>query len=298
MGGGKSRVKRGQAGLSSACAGALVREIARRLGEAGAASPATEAEWLVAWACGLRSALDVWLAPERKLDAGELGRLDEAVCRRVGGEPLQYITGGVNFRGLALRVGPGVLIPRPETELLVEVALELGGESGWLCDLCTGSGAVALALAREAPGISGVIGVDISRRALAYAAVNARASGLADRVGWLAGDLLEPVRPGPRFAGITANPPYVSAAEYAELPGEIRNHEPAEALLGGTDGLDLIRRIAAAAPDYLAPGGWIACEIGAAQGEAARALFGDCGFRRVGLRRDYAGRDRIVVARV
>lgn len=230
---------------------------------------------------------------------GDVGPDTEAAFRqllqrRVGGEPLQYILGSAEFYGLELAVGPGVLIPRPETERLVDFALEFCASGVAVCDLCTGSGGIALALANQRPRLAAAYATDLSAEALGYARGNAERLGLA--VTFLQGDLFAPLPAGSRFAVVTANPPYVSAGAYETLPAEVKDHEPRLALWAGHDGLAVVRRIARESPRFLIPGGVVLCEISAEQGAAARRLFAGAGFDPVAVRQDYSGRDRVVVA--
>ena len=218
---------------------------------------------------------------------------NKRIARRSCGEPLQYVMGSAEFYNVELLVGPGVLIPRPETEQLVEIALNhIKGTK--VCDLCTGSGAIALAIAKERPDVN-VTGIDISSEALSYAQRNKELLGIKN-VSFFRGDLFEPIPPNSRFSLITANPPYVTTAEYKHLEPVVHDYEPSLAFVGGVDGLDIIRRIAASAKEFLEPDGTLISEIGEEQGEAARKLFDENGFAKVGIARDYSGKDRFVIA--
>ncbi|MBQ6473787.1 MAG: peptide chain release factor N(5)-glutamine methyltransferase [Victivallales bacterium] len=213
------------------------------------------------------------------------------IARRADGEPLQYVLGTADFHDITLEVGPGVLIPRPETEQLVELALELWhGDSA--LDLCTGSGAIALALAHARPTAS-ITATDLSPEALEYARRN-RARLALDNVALLEGDLYAPLPHVQRYDLITANPPYVTAEEYANLEPVVRDYEPRLALVAEEHGLAVLRRIADQAPSRLLPGAWLLCEIGDTQGKAAAELLRHAGLRRVTVRQDYAGHDRFV----
>lgn len=216
-----------------------------------------------------------------------------ALCQRCHGVPLQYLTGEQQFFDLVLGVAPGVFVPRPETEVLVERALEtLEGRTGpKVVDVGTGTGAVALAVKRRRPDAR-VFATDVSEEAIAVARANASRHDL--EVDVLAGDLLSPVPEELRGAVdlIVSNPPYVTKAEYEELPAEVRA-EPYEALVGGTD---VHRLLAEEAPNWLRPGGWLVVEIGASQaGEVGRLL--DQRFADVEALPDLAGRDRVVRGR-
>ena len=269
--------------------------IAAVLSQAGIDNARREAEWIVQsvvgrerWAGRLRRPVEV--------SAGEAARIGELARERAGGRPLQYVLGTVEFYAHTFVVGPGVLIPRPETEQLVELALGLYPGHGDVCDLCTGSGVIAISLALALPGRPGVTATDISETALAYARRNAAALH-AEGVTLLRGDLFAPVPEGRRFSLIAANPPYVSSDEFAALPSEVRNYEPETALLAGPDDLDVIRRIADDVRRFLTEDGWLLIEIGETQGTAVRGLLVADGYRDVAIRQDFAGRDRFAVAR-
>ena len=220
------------------------------------------------------------------------------IRRRASGEPLQYVIGNVDFYNVRLEVGPGVLIPRPETEELVEFAATLpfaDASPHAICDVCTGSGAIALALATEFPKAS-VWATDISPEALAWAERNLRRLELAN-VTLLLGDLFAPLPTGVAFELITANPPYVSEADYAGLEAVIREHEPRLALVADDGGMALLKRIVSEAKRWLAPGGWLVCEIGDDQGAAMTEVLRSEGYGDVAVRQDMAHRDRIAVGR-
>ena len=218
---------------------------------------------------------------------------DRQLKRRANGEPLQYIMGSAEFYNVELLVGPGVLIPRPETEQLVEIALKhLKGTK--VCDLCTGSGAIALAIAKERPDVM-VTGIDISSEALSYAQRNKEQLGLKN-ASFILGDIFAPLPRDSKFSLITANPPYVTSAEYEHLAPVVHDYEPALALLGGVDGLDILRRIAASAKEFLEPGGTLISEIGEEQGTNARRLFEENGFAKVVIAKDYSEKDRFLIA--
>jgi release factor glutamine methyltransferase len=276
-------------------AGDLLAAGTGRLAAAGIDNAGQECRWILADLLAI-GAGELAMHPEREVPAPVAARFETLVTRRATGEPLQYVMGTVEFHGLTLHVGPGVLAARSETELLVDHALRLRSIPGPLCDLCTGSGAIALALAAELPEVK-IYGVDISPAALAYAQKNQKILQL-DRVGFFLGDLFAglPSDAGP-FAVITANPPYVTEAEYATLEASVKDHEPELALVSGPDGLDLLRRIASEAPARLLPGGALICEIGSGQGQAAAAIFASAGFTAIEILQDYAGRDRFVAGR-
>ena len=232
---------------------------------------------------------------ERALTPAELATFRELFKRRRAGEPVAYLLGEREFYGIVLRVDARVLIPRPDSERLVEVALErtrLRSMRGSALDLCTGSGCVAIAFARQRPTWS-VTGSDISADALQVAQDNAHRTGAVRNLRLLQGSLFAPVK-GERFDLISGNPPYIPAGEIAGLPVDVRDFEPRLALDGGADGLDLVRDIAAQAPQHLTPGGVLALEIGADQGAAALAIFQQRGYTELELARDLGGRDRVV----
>jgi len=252
-------------------------------------APRLEAEVLLAHVTGLpRTAL---LAhPERSLPAARQIAYRGLLRRRAASHPLPYLTGRVEFYGLELAVTPDVLIPRPETETLVEMALER--RPATVVDVGTGSGCIAVALAVHLPGAR-VYATDISAPALRVAAANARRHGVQDRVRLIRCDLVGPLR-GP-FDLIVSNPPYVAEEEWGHLPRSVRQHEPALALHGGPDGLAVARRLLESAPPLLGPSGALLVEIGAAQGERAAALARSLLPKgHVAIHPDLAGRDRVL----
>lgn len=263
----------------------------------GSSSPRLDAELLLGEVLGcdrVRLIVDA----ERPLAAAELARYRELHKRRRRGEPVAYLRGRREFYGRTFRVDARVLVPRPETEGLVEVALARTSATSLstrALDLCTGSGCVAITLAKERP-TSTVVASDISADALAVAADNALRLGA--RVGLRQSDLYAALSD---WAGqldlITANPPYVSDDELAALPVDVREFEPLVALRGGPDGLALVARIAAGAAQMLAPRGLLALEIGAGQAGAAAKLLADAGLVEVETAKDYAGIDRVIAAR-
>lgn len=281
---------------------AALREATAALAGRGIGEARLEAETLLAHLLKT-DRLGLLLAPERALTAPEREALADAVARRGGGEPLQHILGSQPFRGLDLAVGPDVLIPRPETEEVVDAALAAlddfpAGTAARALDLGTGSGCIALALARERPGLA-VTAVDASEAALRVARDNARRNRLTNQVRLLAGDLydgLSPTREISRgFHLIVSNPPYLTPAEWEQAPPEVRA-EPRRALVGGADGLAFYRRIFAEAGGWLAPGGAVVVEIGWTQGNAVAGIARAAGFAGI-ITKDLAGRERIVTAR-
>ncbi|TSA22072.1 MAG: peptide chain release factor N(5)-glutamine methyltransferase [Betaproteobacteria bacterium] len=238
----------------------------------------------------------VWLVAhgDETLCAEWQQRLDAALARRLAGEPIAQIVGVREFYGRDFKVTAAVLIPRPETEHLLEAALTQwpAGARVALLDVGTGSGCVAISLALERPEAE-VTALDISPDALAVAQENARALGAALR--FVEGDLFAPLG-GQRFAGIVSNPPYIAAADPHLAQGDLR-FEPALALASGVEGLDTIRRLIAAAPDHLVSGGWLMLEHGYNQGTAVRALLTQRGFVQVETQHDLAGLDRLSLGR-
>jgi release factor glutamine methyltransferase len=260
----------------------------------GIESPRLDAELLLGKALE-RTRIQLIADAKRPLEADELGRFRELVKRRRAREPVAYVLGVREFYGRPFRVDPRVLIPRPDTETLVDVALERTRHVSMslrTLDLCTGSGCVGITLARERP-TSSVVVSDASADALSVARENALRLG-AYNVAFRRGDLFAAVDPAWRFDLVTANPPYVVDGELAELQPEIRDHEPRLALAGGDDGLAIVRRIVAGAREHLADAGRLAIEIGFGQGQAAAELFVTAGFAEVEVRRDYARIERVV----
>lgn len=229
------------------------------------------------------------------VDEEAAARFARLLARRVAGEPVAYLTGTRGFWRFDLRVTPDTLIPRPETELLVELALERlpADRALRVADLGTGSGAIALSLACERPRAR-VVASDASAAALAVARDNARALGIGN-VAFAEGSWFAPLA-GERFDLVASNPPYVADGDPHLAEGDLR-FEPASALASGHDGLDDIRRIAAEAPAHLLPGGWLLLEHGHDQGEPVRALLRQAGFSEVGTRRDLERRDRVTLGR-
>lgn len=262
----------------------------------GLESPRVEAELLLSNALGC-SRITLITDSQRPLAPQDLARFKAMVMRRRRREPIAYILGRREFFGRTFRIDARVLVPRPDTEILVDVALrETRSRDLYVrgLDLCTGSGCVAISLARER-FTSSFVATDISPGALAVAQENALRLG-AYNVAFLQGSLFAPVQSA-RFDLVTANPPYITSNEIATLDADVRDHEPHLALDGGTDGLDLVRLIVRDAPDYLRPDGVLAMEIGAEQGPATAALFEERGFADVRIDKDYARRDRVVSGR-
>lgn len=280
--------------------GPLLRAAIGRLRRAGLATARHDAERLLAESLGT-TRLGLYLEPDRSVSPDALDRFGELLDRRARHEPLQYLLGWEEFAGLRLRVGPGVFIPRPETELLAERALTLLPD--WparVVDLGTGSGAIALALARARPGVV-VWAVERSAEACGWARANVAALGLADRIQVVEGDLWTPLA-GLGLEGtvdlVVSNPPYIPADQLAELPEEVRAHEPIEALDGGPGGLAVHRRILAAAPEFLRPGGVLLLEIGEGQAAPLREMVEALVvFEGLVFHRDLLGIERVLEVR-
>lgn len=270
---------------------ALLRDGAARLSSPEARF---EAEQLLLQALGRERA---WLFAHGSdpAETAVQAAFESLLERRIAGEPLAYITGKRGFWTLDLQVTPATLIPRADTERLVELALERlpPGRALQVADLGTGSGAIALAIASERPQAQ-VLATDASADALAVAQANARSHALAN-VDFAQGDWLAPLA-GRRFDLVASNPPYIEAGDAHLEQGDLR-FEPATALASGADGLDDIRRIVAQAGVHLLPGGWLLLEHGFDQGEVVRALLMQAGFTEVQTARDLEGRDRVTLGR-
>ncbi len=262
------------------------------LQEKGVENARLDSELLLAAALGL-DRVGLYLNYDRPLEGGELERYRGMVARRAKREPVQYILGEAEFWSLPLMVTPAVLIPRADTEVLVEEGLKRLTEApGPVLDVGTGSGAIVLALASEAEN-SDFTALDISPEALAIAKKNAERHGFLDRVQFLEGDLA--ALPAGSYHLIVSNPPYIPAGEMAILMPEVRDFEPTLALQGGDDdGLAAYRLLAKQAVALLAPGGWLLVEVGAGQAAAVEAIFSAAGLQQCYLRDDYAGIARVV----
>lgn len=233
---------------------------------------------------------------EETVATDSIDRFRGFVERRAAGEPLQYITGVQDFYGRVFRVTPDVLIPRPETELLVEAALEVTtSKDAFFCDVGTGSGCIAVTLLCELPGARAVA-VDKSAAALEIAKFNAAKHSIADRAEFVVSDCFNALNPT-QFDLIVSNPPYVSASALAGLQREVRDHEPLVALSPGPDGLTVIRRLLVDAPAFLKPNGHMLMEIGFDQGEAVQSLIDKSAWSLLDIRQDLQGIPRIVVLR-
>ena len=231
---------------------------------------------------------------DQPLTADELAKYRELVKRRASGEPVAYICGEKEFMGLPFKVSPAVLVPQPDTEILVEAAIDRlrGKERACVADVCTGSGAIALALAHYLPTVS-VAATELSTNALAIAKQNAETLELSARAEFFEGDLLSPLT-GKTFDAILSNPPYIPSADIDGLPREVRA-EPRMALDGGADGLDFYRRLVRESVDFLTDGGFLAVECGDTQANTIAEMAKDGGFDRADIVRDLADKERVVV---
>ena len=263
-----------------------------------------DSEVLLAKALDCRR-LDLYLRYDQPIEDDELGRFRELIKRRSTHEPVAYIAGEKEFWSLSFKVNRNVLIPRPETELLVETAVETlkktanGAEDPIrVLEIGTGSGAIAVAVAKEFESGVRLTATDCSKKALKTALENAETHGVADRIEFVNGDLFDSLDSGgTRYSLILSNPPYIRKKDVATLDPEIRDYEPHEALDGGPDGLNVIRRILDESPKWLTAGGFLMLEAGADQRpDIDRLLKGDSGWAPCLWKSDLAGIDRVLVA--
>jgi release factor glutamine methyltransferase len=273
----------------------IIKKTTEFLQGRGVESPRLNAEHLIGHGLGLKR-MQLYLQFERPLSEAELATIRPLVRRRGQREPLQYVVGEVDFFGVKLKVDRRALIPRPETERLVELAVARHAvPPERVLDLGTGSGAIALALARAWPAAK-VTAVDLSPGALALARENAEATGTAAQVTFLESDWFARLPASEPFDLIVANPPYLSAQETAEAAPEVREFEPMLALTSGVDGRGALRTILQEAARFLAPGGQLALETGPGQHEELVRLAGEQGWVAVESVPDLAGRDRFIFA--
>jgi len=267
----------------------------------GVATPRLDAELLLSSVLSC-DRVRLYMDMPRPLSRAELDAVRGLVQRRRKREPVAYILGAREFYRHSFEVGPGVLVPRPETELVVDRALAAlprdAAEPSFALDLCTGSGVIAITLAAEREALR-VDATDLSPEALAIAARNVARNEVGERVTLHRGDLFEPLPTGRRYAVITANPPYVADGDYAGLAPEITAHEPKLALVAGADGLDVLRRICAQAAEWLAASGMLIVELGAGQAAPVMQLLAATQrFTDIAAHRDLGGIDRVVEARL
>jgi len=270
----------------------LLAEATAALTATGVSTARLDAEVLLAAACDL-DRTSLYVRVNQPVTPAARRTFEVCLERRLQREPSQYIVGRQEFWSLDFAVTPEVLIPRPETELLVEVALAIGSPLHTICDLGTGSGCLAVALARELPSAE-IWAIDQSTAALAVARQNALRNGV-ESIRFVGGDLFAPIA-DVCLDLIVCNPPYIASSVLQQLEPELA-WEPRAALDGGVDGLDVVRRVVAGAPTYLADGGWLLMEIGADQGAAALELAHAARLNDVAVRDDYAGRPRVLLAR-
>ncbi len=262
-------------------------------------APRLSAELLLSHVLGLKR-IELYTQYNRIVAQEQLTQLRGLVKRAGEHEPVAYLVGRTEFYSIEFEVTPDCLIPRPETELLVQRSIEfLRKRTGpqYICDLCTGCGVIAVAIAKNVPEAK-VLATDLSEPALAVAAKNVEKYQLQDRIELRPGDLFEPLVPQiDQFDLIACNPPYVSAAEYEALDRNVKDYEPRLALYAGPDGLDLYRRIAAKVGPFLKPDGLLLLEIGYTQGPAVRALLEETAlFTQIRIDKDLQGHERVVTA--
>lgn len=279
----------------------LLQQSSSYLKKKGSATPRLDAELLLAEVLGA-TRVELYTNFGQPLNSSEIDALRALVKRRGQGEPVAYILGRAYFRNLTLRVGPAVLVPRPETEHVVEAALQFlmeedrGSRPPQVLDLGTGSGAIAISIAAGFPD-AGVMASDASPEALELARENARVAGVARRIEFVRSDLFDDLDPTHTFDLIVSNPPYISADEWPTLPVDVREFEPRQALYGGPDGLDFYRRLAVEVPQFLKPRGCFIVEIGHTQGQAVTELLEQTAmFESIDIGKDYADHDRVVIA--
>jgi len=285
--------------------GETLTEATARLSAAGVDAPRIVAQVLLAHVLGVPRASVISTPPHQPLQPHQVNSFRALVNRCVSGEPVAYVVGHTEFYGLDLLTDRRALIPRPETEHLVELALariqamptpttlmQTAALRTPIVDVGTGTGCIVISLAVKLPHLR-FIATDLSSDALALAHENAKRHSVHSRIQFLRGDLLAPVPM--RVDGVIANLPYVTTGEWQQLPRQIRDHEPRTALDGGADGLDLIRRLLAQATQRVKPDGWLLFEIGATQGQAVTALARQVlPMAAINLHRDYAGLTRVV----
>jgi release factor glutamine methyltransferase len=280
----------------------LLNWVTEYLTSKGIESPRLSAELLLSHVLALKR-IDLYTQFDKQVPQQQLNNLHDLVKRAGLHEPVAYLTGKTEFYSLELDITADCMIPRPETELLVQRAIELLRTrcgTQFVCDLCTGSGCIAVAIAKNFPDAR-ITATDISDAALKIAARNVEKHQLKERVRLLCGDLFEPIIQQldvSQFDLIVCNPPYVSTSEYENLNTNVKDYEPASALLAGEDGMDVYRRIIKKVDDFLKPDAALMLEIGYAQGPAVRELLEQTGvFTEIKIEKDYHDNDRIVISR-
>lgn len=272
----------------------IYREGKETLERAGIAEAELDAWYLLEYVTGISRA-SYYGDPGRVVTEEDLCRYRECIEKRAGHIPLQHITGEQEFMGLSFRVNDQVLIPRQDTETLVEEALKYAMPGMRVLDLCTGSGCILISLLHFCPGLTGV-GSDISAEALKMARTNGQRLHVEERAQWLCGDLFEKVTGA--FDLIISNPPYIRSAEIEELQEEVRLYDPRIALDGAEDGLLFYRRIIEESKSYLKNGGRLLFEIGCDQGRDVAELLENAGYTEVSVKKDLAGLDRVAAGRL
>jgi len=272
----------------------LLQAAVTKLRQAGVETPILDAEVMLARVLDC-SRTDLLTHPEMEPASDAISKFRQWIRRRCRREPLAYITGEREFYGLMFEVGPAVLIPRQETEVLVESALDIlrRTSSPVIADIGLGCGCVAVSIAVRLPNVT-VYGTESSREALAIARRNTRRHGIQDRVRCVEGDLLTPLAES-AFDMIVSNPPYIPTGEIDCLQPEVSKYEPRAALDGGSDGLSVLRRLAAESPAYLKHGGHLAVEVGVGQSRVVGAMLSENGFQDVRFAEDLAGIERVVI---
>jgi release factor glutamine methyltransferase len=281
----------------------LIRGAEAHLVSRGVPNARRNAEWLLAHVLGCRSP-DLYLAPYKVIDREVRDAFQDLVRRRGEREPLQYILGTTEFMSLSFITRPGVFIPRPDTEILVE-KVEVLVNAAWppeerpkaLLDLCCGSGVIGISLVCRLGRFNGVA-VDVDEGAVLLSQENAAGNNITDRMQVVladAGDFLRETTE--RFDVLVCNPPYIRSGDMAGLPPEVRDHEPGRSLEAGSEGLDFYQTVTPLIPRVLAPGAVVAFEIGDTQGAAVEAILADSSFEEIEIHRDYKGLDRVVTAR-
>ena len=280
----------------------LLNWVTQFLGDKGIDSPRLSAELLLSHVLGLKR-IELYTQYDTVVGRQELHKLRELVRRAGQNEPIAYLVGKTEFYSMELNVTPECMIPRPETELLVQRAIEfLRTRTGsqLVCDLCTGSGCIAVAIAKNFPNAQ-IIATDICDAALAVAATNVEKYNLQDKIKLLSGDLFDPIIPQldvGKFDLIVCNPPYVSSGEYEKLEQNVRDYEPRLALFAGDDGLDIYRRIIDKVDSFLKSDAALIMEIGYAQGQVIKELLERAGiFAEVKIEKDFHDNDRVVTAK-
>ncbi len=280
----------------------LIRWAEERFRQDGLSTPRLDAEVLLAEALEADRVF-LYTHFDQPLQPGELARFRESIKRRLRREPMAYIVGHKEFWSILFEVNPDVLIPRPETEVLISESLRVWSAIGnprkefQILEIGTGSGAISISLAKEIPEAS-IVATDISEKALAVAEKNARRNGVREMIHFLPGDLFDPVPQGKTFDLIVTNPPYISSDHFSSLMPEVRDFEPRLALDGGEDGLDFYRRAVPRIGEFLRLGGWFLGEIGIGQAKGIKGIVGEnTGLECIDFINDLAGIVRVLRAR-